>query len=475
MTHILSYGLGLDSTAILVRWLLDPESRDFDLAELVVITAMTGDEYSETGRLVEAHILPLLREHQVRYIQVARASRLISDGFVVLDDSRAPERLHLAGRYTLSQEMQDSGTVPQRGGARLCSAHAKGEVLDPTIERVLNGVEQLALGHHESDGSPYFCRPFSHYIGFAADETDRVTRDRCYGGDNRSSRYPLVEWGWTRAQAGAWLEQAFGVRWPKSCCTYCPFAWSSRRKRQQAAERLAAEPDQRLASEPLWLEAIATALNPRQQLIAKGALRVVQEHASSVVEALHQRLAEIEVWALYEVRRAWVDGRAYRSTRILERGEREELEALLDGDARTDYGLRVEVRRGKPEDGEGTEQRFAVLPAVVEEKEHQLFALWWQRLGTLSAAGLRVQDVDFAMSLAAEVRAKWGWRRLTNARIEAGWGQRYMKTEIAAAGRILRNEPHSVNVEAARWWLDHRQVDIEDLLQPAFGQVGLKI
>lgn len=149
------------------------------------------------------------------------------------------------------------------------------------------------------------------------------------------------------------------------------------------------------------------------------------------------------------------------------------LEALL-APSRTDYGLRVEVRRGKPAGGEGNEERFAVLPAVVDEKEHRLFGIWWSRLEALSAAGLRASDVDFGMSLAAEVRARWGWRRLTNARIEAGWGRRYMKTEIAAAGRILRDEPHSVDGSAARWWLDHRQVDLEELLRPAFGQIGMK-
>ena len=47
--HVLSYGLGLDSTAVLLRWLTDPSSRDFDLSDLVVITAMTGDEFSATG------------------------------------------------------------------------------------------------------------------------------------------------------------------------------------------------------------------------------------------------------------------------------------------------------------------------------------------------------------------------------------------------------------------------------------------
>ena len=39
--HVLSYGLGLDSTAVLLRWLADPSSRDFDLSDLVVITGVS--------------------------------------------------------------------------------------------------------------------------------------------------------------------------------------------------------------------------------------------------------------------------------------------------------------------------------------------------------------------------------------------------------------------------------------------------
>lgn len=38
----MSYGMGVDSTAILLRWLTDPMSRDFDLRDLVVSTAHTG-------------------------------------------------------------------------------------------------------------------------------------------------------------------------------------------------------------------------------------------------------------------------------------------------------------------------------------------------------------------------------------------------------------------------------------------------
>src|SRR5690606_37927777 len=70
--QVLSYGLGLDSTAVLLRWLTDPSSRDFDLSDLVVITAMTGDEFSATGADVERYVLPELRRHRVRFVQVGR-------------------------------------------------------------------------------------------------------------------------------------------------------------------------------------------------------------------------------------------------------------------------------------------------------------------------------------------------------------------------------------------------------------------
>jgi len=33
---------------------------------------MTGDEFKQTGRDVEDHILPQLRQHNVSYLQVAR-------------------------------------------------------------------------------------------------------------------------------------------------------------------------------------------------------------------------------------------------------------------------------------------------------------------------------------------------------------------------------------------------------------------
>jgi hypothetical protein len=74
------------------------------------------------------YVLPLLREHRVRLVQVAWASRSLE--IAVMDDSRQPERIIERGPWALWDEYETGGTVPQQGGIRLCSLHAKGEVGD---------------------------------------------------------------------------------------------------------------------------------------------------------------------------------------------------------------------------------------------------------------------------------------------------------------------------------------------------------
>jgi hypothetical protein len=82
---------------------------------------MTGQEWPATRRLVEDHLLPLMAAARVRYIQVARRGPRQADGVDILSDTRAPERLHLVGAWTLADEMFDGATVPQTTGDRLCS------------------------------------------------------------------------------------------------------------------------------------------------------------------------------------------------------------------------------------------------------------------------------------------------------------------------------------------------------------------
>ena len=144
----LSYGLGLDSTALLLRWLEEPASRGFDWSDLVVLTAMTGEEFDATGEAVEAHILPRLADQGVRFIQVGRSDRRTTKagaGVVVLDHSDSPQRLFFEGDYTLGDEMLSAGTIPQLGGLRACIVHSKCDCLDPVIAAVTAGGSRIGM------------------------------------------------------------------------------------------------------------------------------------------------------------------------------------------------------------------------------------------------------------------------------------------------------------------------------------------
>jgi hypothetical protein len=110
MRTILSYGMGVESSAILVRWLEEPSIRSCPLEELILITAQTGDEYDDTRGDVEAHILPRLRKHHVRYVQVARRGHLEAQGISVLSDTRQPEELLIKGDFRLSNELRAAVT-----------------------------------------------------------------------------------------------------------------------------------------------------------------------------------------------------------------------------------------------------------------------------------------------------------------------------------------------------------------------------
>ena len=59
---ILSFGLGLDSIAILLRWITEPASRTFDFDDLAVVTAMTGDEYLSTSTTSKRSCCPKCAE-----------------------------------------------------------------------------------------------------------------------------------------------------------------------------------------------------------------------------------------------------------------------------------------------------------------------------------------------------------------------------------------------------------------------------
>ncbi|PZU04739.1 MAG: hypothetical protein DI630_00890 [Gordonia sp. (in: high G+C Gram-positive bacteria)] len=388
-TVVLSYGLGEDSTAILLRWLEEPASRDFDLADLAVVTAMTGNEWETTRTAVETHVLPRLAAAGVRFIQAARARRHVSkagDGVVVLDDSRSPIRLHLEGGYTLWDEMTEAGTIPQSGGARMCSVHSKGDVLDPIIAAITRG------------------KPYRHVIGFEAGELRRAVKDRTYNTAVRTGEYPLIDWGWTREDAVTYTASVVGESVGKSACTFCPFSFGNKIGRAHMLERYLAEPA--VAARTLLMEHLALCLNPKQGLIGgKPLIDLIRaENMTGVLDAFDALLDE-QQHAIYEVRRiisaregdVSVSGNVDRSLRIRATGTRHELQARLerlaeDGAAK---GVTTTVCGGDDITRLYQHQRgaifptierfFVVAPALAPRKEKARFDERWAELVSAAA------------------------------------------------------------------------------------------
>lgn len=104
---------------------------------------MTSDEFASTASDVEDIVLPQMRRHGIRYVQVGRNklhTTSAGDGITVVSDTTEPTTLHISGDYRLSDEMLSAATVPQLGGSRRCSARSKGRGAGP--------------GHRQTDRGP---------------------------------------------------------------------------------------------------------------------------------------------------------------------------------------------------------------------------------------------------------------------------------------------------------------------------------
>ncbi|MFV2115804.1 hypothetical protein ACFHW0_26190 [Micromonospora sp. LOL_025] len=308
--------MGVDSVAVLTRWLTDPGSRGFDLNRLVVLTSMTGDEHAATGQLMTTHVLPLLRAHQVRDVQLSRAGQSTTAGYAVLDDSVTPMVMKMRGPWRLSDELRATATVPQVAhGRRLCSIRAKGEPLDAWIR------DNIGPG-------------YTHVLGFSADEQRRIDRDTNYTRNARRPYHPLAAWGWDRARARWTSPRHLQVRWQRSCCTYCPFALSNP---TELADRWRHEPA--AGAEALALEHTALACNPRSALFGRtSAHQFTAAHGLTTVLRHAANRRANAAWNLLEIRRVYTartgtperKGTAWRSVRRLATGDHAALRAELD-------------------------------------------------------------------------------------------------------------------------------------------------
>ena len=358
MHTILSWGMGVESTAILVRWLLEPETRPCALDELLVLAAQTGDEYDDTRVLCERYILPLLRTQRIRFVEVARRGHPEKEGIVVLSDSRAPSCMHMDGAYKLSDELRAAGTVPQFGGEHRCSLKFKAFVIETWLRERFRYFAKHAFGYSLDEpkrvAKSEQAMADRVAFGFSSEELGRADRASSYDRPNRTGFYPLIEWGWTRQVCLDYLFSKLGVIWEKSACVYCP----SNQLGPDALRRHKQHPAQ--VAQALELELVSLTLNPRGTLYKKQSLYEYadQNGNAEAIAEFESNLAR-QSWRLYRVRRIYgakkdVDGqllteRKGQALRAVEHfsGEVSKLEAIRLLQKRADHlGVDLEHKRG---------------------------------------------------------------------------------------------------------------------------------
>jgi hypothetical protein len=387
MQTVLSYGMGVESSAILVRWAEEPSVRPCPLEELIVITSQTGDEYADTRRDVEAHILPRLRKHNIRYVQVARRGHLEADGITILSDNRQPERLFIQGDYKLSDELRAAGTVPQYGGEHTCSLKFKAWVIESWLAQNLTQPTRHAFGYNVEERSRVTKSEAATLrriaFGFNAEEHGRISRAASYDTPLRQGFYPLVEWGWTRQDCIDYLREQLGITWRKSACVQCPF----NALKDDALERQKEHPEQ--VAQAMMLEHVSLSLNPRGTLYRNQSLIEITNASGNLLASNgYQGMLESADWAVYRVRRLYnaakdasgrplsdKKGNAYRAVEQLTTGGRK-VTALADlreqareHDEIVEHrGITYIYRQRCASTFPAREEFLVALPAVVETK-----------------------------------------------------------------------------------------------------------
>lgn len=365
---LLSYGLGKHSTAAAIELIENPSRRDFDLDQLILVTAMTGDEWDSTRQQVTTHLLPLLRHYRIRYVQIARTGAREADGITVLSDTDQPAEVFTEGVYKLSTEMLTSGVVPSLCGTRKCSLKMKGWVINQWVARNLDRSRLRQI------------------IGFHAGETYRVEREqRFYTGETAPIEHPLVAWGWDNEACFDYLRARFGVEWKNSACDFCMFAGG----KPEVVARFRQEPMS--GAKAIVIERTARAINPRITLYSR---RSVEEllRADGNTEAIELADEELQkgAWTLMRVQRIrYAKTQVHRRTEELARGTRDEMDArliaesLLRGVPLTHEGGHARLYLLRAPDAAtypNAEEMIVVAPGTVESKCRANFTRRWHEL-----------------------------------------------------------------------------------------------
>ncbi|MGW5353364.1 hypothetical protein ACWERV_22995 [Streptomyces sp. NPDC004031] len=298
---VLNWGLGADSTDVLLRFLADPVRHGLepDLSDLVIVHAVTSGEWPDTVEYANRLVLPRIRAAKVRLVQIARGGPRDADGVLVLSDTRAPRRVIAEGPWRLADELSTAGTVPQlANGRRTCSIRFKGWCLD-TWAAAEFGTESYrrVIGYHYGE------------LG-RAEKDSKIQRqlNTEAGRTICEPHYPLILARLDRAAVEAHVLQQLGEPIKKSYCTFCVFSGVCA-SRDAHEDRLRDYPH--LAADVLRMEHVSMALNERMAMYGADSLvrRLTADGRNAdILRTFEQALSQAR-YAVYEVRRIVPVGR----------------------------------------------------------------------------------------------------------------------------------------------------------------------
>ncbi len=453
-----SNGFGVESFAILLRWDREPESRPFvDWSQVIIVSSQVGEEHKvDTIAHCEAHMLPIIRKHNIRFVELARRGHLEEDGIVILQDTRQPYKLHPDGVYKLSDELLHSGTVPQFGGEHRCAMKFKAFVIETWLAWEFRNDQSLPVyhvfGYNSGEGKrieksdfhiarhnedrliPVDGRPPLEVFGFNSGEGKRIERSKLYDGPTRTGLYPLQIWGWDRAKCEAYIFECIGIYWRKSHCSFCPFCGEAAKGLDEAVTRWRAAPEQ--TAHGLMVEFNSLCFNPRGHLYRdKALIDVIREKdVTEVLDLFEENLATCQ-WAVYRVRRIYtMKGKAVRCVERISELKQDLLEGEM-GSRRRAYrflgimassppfecegeiwrGIRYEFFTRREPDKYPTREGFYVAaPAFMETKLRgpiETFNKRWNRVG----CGLPMNEEPFKATHKIKIDGEWRKLRLVDA------------------------------------------------------------
>lgn len=414
---IQSNGMGVESHAILERWHAEPETRPFaDWSQLIVVTAQVGEEHkSDTIPLMEKRALSILREHKVRFVELARRGHLEEDGIVILQDTREPWKLNPDGVYKLSDELLHSGTVPQFGGEHRCALKSKAFPIETWLAHEFRNKTEIPVYHVFGYNSEEASRVTKSDVsivrhnedraierpgrvplmvfGFNCEEPTRIERSKNYDGPERIGLYPLQEWQWGRQKCLNYIKEKSGLDWVKSACSFCPFNAEASKGEEGAVKRWHDSPEQ--TAHGLMVEHNSMSFNFRGHLYRDRALIDVirAKNVTPVLEIFERKLDAVP-WGLYHVRRIYTaKGKAIRCVQPILKGTRNEmLTELLASVNRAPWWKWFEQRKitylmtheREPEKYPTREAFYVAAPAFMELKLRgpvEVFDERWDRVG----------------------------------------------------------------------------------------------